>query len=259
MNRPNISIITVALNSEQYIKETIESVISQTYKHKELIIIDGNSTDKTTDIIERYDEHIDYWVSEPDGGIADAMNKGIKRATGDYILFLNSDDYLISDNALSHVSEAISNRYSIYLFRVKFLFEDGRYRYSSKRNLGFLTNFKMGSCHQGQVISRDLINELGGFDSSLRISFDYDLILKMYKKGQKSLSDDKVISVMRQGGISSRRDWVGLKNRYDEEKIIHFKNCDNSLMFLVYKLYWLAYIPYRLLRYRVDNGNQVRS
>ncbi len=257
MNTPKISIVTVALNSEKYIRKTIESVINQTYENKELIIIDGNSTDKTTEIVERYDEYIDYWVSEPDGGIADAMNKGIERATGDYILFLNSDDYLISDDALSYVSEAISNSYSIYLFGVKFLFEDGRYRYSSKRNLGFLTNFKMGSCHQGQVISRELINELGGFDTSLKISFDYDLILRMYRKGQKSTSDDKVISVMRQGGISSRRDWVGLKDRYDEEKIIHFRNCDNSLMFLVYKLYWLAYIPYRLLRYgvRVNNRN----
>ena len=248
INDKSISIITVSLNSEKYIEKTLESVRSQTYKNKEHILIDGGSKDATVEIIKRYSKYIDYWVSEPDRGIADAMNKGLEKANCDYVLFLNSDDYLVNPDILNNVARLMDNN-DIHIFKVKFLYEDGRKMLSLNHNVGLLTWFKMGSCHQGQIISRKLIQQLNGFDINLKINFDYDLLLRAYKFGAGSKSYDTIISVMRQVGISSRRDWPGFKERYDEEKKVHYKNCINGFMFFIYKLYWFFYIPYRYFRY----------
>ena len=105
MKNPKISIITICYNSEAHLEEAILSVVNQAYKNKEYIIIDGGSTDKTLSIIEKYRNKIDYFVSEPDKGISDAFNKGIKVATGDMIGIINSDDKLEKD-ALQMVAES---------------------------------------------------------------------------------------------------------------------------------------------------------
>ena len=246
---PKISIVTVALNSAKYIESNIESVMVQSYKNREHIIIDGKSSDGTVDIIRKYENNIDHWISEPDGGIAEAMNKGIDRATGDYVLFLNSDDYLIDSMALENVSSYLVDSLDIYIFKVLFLYNDGKTLPSLNNSLGYLTYFKMGSCHQGQIHSRTMLLKLGKFDTNLRINFDYDLMLRAYKNGASSKSIDIFISVMRQVGISSRRDWTGFKQRYDEEKLVHRKNSDSKFMWMVYEVYWLLYIPYRFIRY----------
>ena len=249
MSNIKISIITVSLNSEKYIESTILSVANQTYKNKEHIIIDGGSSDLTTKIIGDYQDYFSYWISEPDDGIAEAMNKGIDIATGDYILFLNSDDYFIDETALERGSKYLEDFLDIYVFQVMYLYDDGRELISNTNPLGLLTNFKMGSSHQGQLISRDLFNRIGKYDQSLEINFDYDFILRAYRYGASARSIEMLISVMRQVGISSRRDWLGFKNRYDEERLIHFNNCKGILCYIIYKIYWLLYIPYRRFRY----------
>ncbi|MBQ0725063.1 MAG: glycosyltransferase, partial [Cycloclasticus sp.] len=96
-----ISVITVCFNAAEYIEETIQSVVEQKGVEFEYIIVDGLSTDGTVDIIKRYQASIDQWVSETDGGIAEAMNKGIGLATGDYLIFLHADDYFINTDGLS--------------------------------------------------------------------------------------------------------------------------------------------------------------
>jgi glycosyltransferase involved in cell wall biosynthesis len=103
MKEPKITIITVSRNSEQFLPETIESIINQSYANIEYIIIDGASTDSTIDIIKHYSENIDIWISEPDTGMYDAMNKGLERATGDYILVLNSDDLLMDNDTIKNI------------------------------------------------------------------------------------------------------------------------------------------------------------
>jgi glycosyltransferase involved in cell wall biosynthesis len=100
-----ISVITVVYNGQDYLEETIQTVLKQTYQNKEYIIIDGGSLDDTVEIIKKYEDSIDYWISEPDNGIADAMNKGLKVAQGDYILFLHSDDYFLENNTLEKASQ----------------------------------------------------------------------------------------------------------------------------------------------------------
>ena len=102
---PKISIITVAFNSSKTIKGTIESIISQDYNNIEYLIIDGGSKDGTMEIVKSYSEHVKYYVSEPDNGIYDAMNKGIRAATGDVIGILNSDDFYPNSFVLSNVAK----------------------------------------------------------------------------------------------------------------------------------------------------------
>jgi len=112
---PFITIITAALNSEATIKKTLESVRNQTFQDFEHIVIDGGSRDETLEILKKYDNTYNLtWISEPDNGIADAMNKGIDLATGDYILFLHSDDYLVNSSVLKRASEYLADRFDIF-------------------------------------------------------------------------------------------------------------------------------------------------
>ena len=117
-----ISIITVTLNSEKYIEDTIQSVIQQTYQNIEYIIIDGASEDGTLDIIKKHEDKIDYWIAEPDNGISDAMNKGLKIAKGDYVLFLQSDDYMADSTALERAAQClqVNSNLDLYIFNVIF-------------------------------------------------------------------------------------------------------------------------------------------
>ena len=108
-----ITIITVTYNAEEYLEKTILSVVNQSYSNIEYIIIDGNSSDKTIDIIKQYDSKISYWISEPDKGIYDAMNKGIKNATGEWIQFLNAGDTLTENTTLSNVLPYLTDSYDL--------------------------------------------------------------------------------------------------------------------------------------------------
>jgi glycosyltransferase involved in cell wall biosynthesis len=179
-----ISIITVCRNSEQFLAETIESVINQTYPNIEYIVIDGASTDSTVDIIKRYSSNITAWLSEPDTGMYDALNKGLNLATGDYILNLNSDDLLESNDTISKVVDNIVKERPDYFYGnlVKFRFEDRKY----KKVRLFPVNFKQlllsthltFASHPVFFISAKLNKTLGGYNSTYKNVSDYDYILR---------------------------------------------------------------------------------
>lgn len=256
MSGKKISIITITLNAERYLEQTIASVVNQTYSNREYIIVDGGSTDGTLDIIKKYESEIDNWISEPDNGIADAMNKGIDLATGDYILFLHSDDYLVNSSVLERASEYLGDRFDIFFFQVLHDI-NGQNQVSSNRSLGWLTNFKMGSCHQGQLCSRKLFQRIGKFDTSFKIDMDYDLILRAYRAGASCNSVNMPLAVMRLIGISSRTDWKSLRERFDEERRVHFKNCTTIWMRLLYIFYWMMYLPYRKSLHALNPNKKV--
>jgi len=239
------SIVTISLNSEKDIETAIVSVAEQTYKNREHIIIDGGSQDSTVEIIRKYSEHLSYWVSEPDDGIADALNKGIEHATGDYILFINSDDFLIDNTALESVYSSIQDQVDYYIFQVMSVYPDKTRKLLPNRNFGLSTYFKMGSCHQGHVISRSLFKKYGTYDSSFKIGMDYDFVLRLFSQHVESRSVDAVVSCMGQTGISSRKDWVGLRQRFMDERKAHEKNCANPLLKVIYPIYWFVYLAYR--------------
>jgi glycosyltransferase involved in cell wall biosynthesis len=244
-NDIKFSIVTISLNSEEDIETAIVSVADQTYKNKEHIIIDGGSQDSTVDIIRKHKEHLSYWVSEPDNGIADAFNKGIEQATGDYILFINSDDFLIDKKALEYICDAIQDQVDYYIFQVMSILPDKTRKLMPNRNFGLSTYFKMGSCHQGHVISRKLFEKYGGYDNSFKIGMDYDFVLRVKSQRVESRSVDVPISCMGQAGISSRKDWAGLRQRFMDERMAQEKNCDNVVLKAIYPLYWFVYLTYR--------------
>jgi len=247
MNFPLISIITITLNSEKYLEQTIQSVVKQSYKNKEYIVIDGASTDSTVDIIKNHASQINKWISESDKGIADAMNKGLKVATGDYILFLHSDDYLADENALEEASQFMGQKQDMFLFNLYFLDNDNK-TLSRPRGLSWWMNFKTGVLHQSCICSKNLFEKLGYFDTNFKIAMDYDFFLRAYRSGIKTKYIDLPLSVMRKTGISSRLDWPYLTKRFSEEREIQLKNCNSLIMKSAYRIYWPTYLAYRLAR-----------
>jgi len=242
LKSPLISIITITLNAETYLGQTIQSVLNQTCKNIEYIIVDGGSTDGTLGVIEKYKNEIAHIISEKDEGIADAMNKGAALAQGDYIIFLHADDYFAHDNAIEAVVEKMDRTADIVACNIQY---GVRQSTCKPRGFNFWFNFKQGIYHQGIVCRRDLIEKLNGFDTQFRIAMDYDFFLRAYRRGAKLIKVPAVLSVMRDTGISSRQDWQSLKVRFNEERRVHEKNCGASSMRILYKLYWFLYLPYR--------------
>ena len=165
---PLITVITVVLNGEKTLEETIESVISQTYPNVEYIIIDGGSTDGTLDIIKKYEDYIDYWVSEPDEGIYDAMNKGIKMVSGHGILFLNSGDKLLTNRCFNDIKIP---GFLYYKYEIKL----GKLRIT--RTIKKPKSYKISLPVPHQAIIFDARKKLL-YDTSYKIAADYDYFLR---------------------------------------------------------------------------------
>lgn len=216
-NKPIISIVTVVFNGEKYLEETIQSVINQTYSNVEYIIIDGGSTDGTLDIIKKYENQIDYWISEKDSGIYDAMNKGIKTASGEIIAFLNADDrYELS--AIENVAQLFINDNSI-----DFIYGDLNI-IDSKSNViakfyGNISVWKrtMPFGHPTLFVKSSIIKKIL-FDTRYKVIADYDFILKLMLLKYKYKNSKKIIANFRTEGISENT------NLYFEVFPVHKKH-----------------------------------
>lgn len=201
-----ISIVTVCFNSVATIEQTIKSVINQSYKNIEYIIIDGGSTDGTFDIIKKYESYISYWVSEPDKGIYDAMNKGIKVATGKLIAFINSDDWYDKD-AIYHFAEAYKEEPADVLFGdLVYIKEDGSTQYENNETVDLKKMLYTNKlCHQAICVNTQLM-KASPFDLQYKIAADYDFLLRLFM-GNHSFRyvGNYLISYFRFGGVSSSR------------------------------------------------------
>lgn len=245
---PLLSIVTITYNSEKYLQDTIDSVASQTYPFIEYIIIDGQSTDDTLSIIKRNEEKINFWSSEKDNGIADAMNKGLEKVTGDFVLFLHSDDYLVCNNCIEDALNYLDDLHDIFAFSILFKTKD-QVKHKKTPSWDARFNLKTKLLHQGVLCRKDLFERIGVFSTRYKVAMDYDFFLRAYRKRcNVKLIDDFLLSVMRDTGVSSRGDWDSLKRRFAEEKIAHYKNSTGLFMNLAYGVYWLAYPAYRKLK-----------
>jgi len=201
-----VSIITVCFNSDTTIKDTIESVINQTHPNIEYIIIDGGSTDSTIDIIKKYENHITKWISEPDEGIYDAMNKGIEMASGELIGLLNSDDTYNPESVQIVVSHYLKNPaadvfhgdVSMYDFSNNFLF-----RVKPSNNFNDIWH-NMIINHPGTFISKKVYLTYGVYSLDYKLAADYELILRFYLKDVKFHYINNVLAFMRIGGIGEQ-------------------------------------------------------
>lgn len=205
-----ISLITVTYNSEAYLKDCIKSVLAQDYKNLEYIIIDGASTDSTLQIIESYKTKIAHFVSEPDKGIYDAINKGINLATGDIVGILNSDDMLSTSCVLTKVAEAFNvyNELQALFADVAFVERENskklvRY-YSSKRFRPWMFQFGFQPAHPTFYAKRSVFEQYGVYRTDMKIAGDFELLVRFLAKGRinyKYLNLQLV--TMRIGGIST--------------------------------------------------------
>ena len=220
--RPLVSVVTVVFNGEKYLEETIQSVINQTYDNVEYILIDGGSTDGTLDIIKKYEDRIDYWVSERDRGIYDAMNKGIDLASGEWINFMNAGDGL---DSYSILNEIFSNKINLKIGLIYGNTNIGHKILKHKKNLTINDMMQgMMLCHQSVFYRLDKKIK---YNTAYKFCGDQEFTIRyMLSKNNEILYLDKTISKYDLSGVSSSN-----LNKITKEK------------FLINKSYNFSYLP----------------
>jgi glycosyltransferase involved in cell wall biosynthesis len=206
----NVSIITAVFNNKSHIADCITSVLNQSYKNIEYIIIDGGSTDGTRDVIKKYDGKISKWISEPDNGIYDALNKGIKLASGDVIGFLHADDVFAHNNIIETIVSEISKRktdscYSDLVYvESKNIDKVIRYWKSCPYNDTLFYRGWMPP-HPTFFVKKEIYDKYGSFNTHFKIASDYELMLRFLVKYRIStVYIPEVLIKMRMGGTSNR-------------------------------------------------------
>ena len=204
MTEPRFSIITINYNDQLGLQKTIESVISQTYTGIEFIVVDGDSSDGSKGIIDQYSSQITKWVSEIDKGIYHAMNKGIKMATGDYLLFLNSGDSLIDLEVVKTVSNEMTDNKDLYYGDIYFKRKDKTTKETFPENLTFDFFYYNNLSHQATFIKRTLFDDLFLYNESYKIAADWEFFIYAICKANVSYRHLPIYITLYDGtGISS--------------------------------------------------------
>jgi len=246
-----VSVITVVLNNKDYVEASIRSVLAQTYSGIEHIIIDGGSTDGTVDVIRRCNGKISQFINEPDNGIYDAMNKGIRLATGDIIGILNSDDFYADENAVSEVVKEFEKKKVDSVFAdLVFIKRDNPnkiVRYYKSSNFS-PDKFRYGwmPAHPTFFAKHSVYKQYGMFRTDYKLASDYELLTRFLGKYKISYSYiPRVLIKMRTGGVSTK----SFKNNIIHNREIIRACAENGLetnFFRVYSKYFLK--VFELLR-----------
>lgn len=244
-----VSIITVCLNSAATIEQAIQSVLGQTYKNIEYIVIDGASNDGTCEIIEKYKEKITYYVSEPDDGIYYAMNKGLRLATGDIIGILNSDDWYAIDAIEKVVNTFATSSCQMVHGKLAMLYSENEYRIIEKRELSNLY-IGMVFSHPTVFIKRDVYQEYGLFDEQYRSASDYELMLRLYTKGISIVYIPEVLAFFRKGGYSQKNIKLSIDETHNIAQRYIKKRNDDKKDYLLEKEE--ENYSEKLYRYKID-------
>lgn len=176
-----LTIITINYNNLEGLKRTMESVINQTWQEFEYIVIDGGSTDRSAEYIESQNGNIDYWVSEPDKGIYNAMNKGIAKATGEYLLFLNSGDHLNDSTVLEKINVHLKDEEMIY-FNIREIRGNSMWIKKCPQEITFSHLFRFTIPHQSTFIQKSLFERVGLYDENLKIVSDWKFFILAFSK-----------------------------------------------------------------------------
>lgn len=218
-NKPVISIITVVYKGVDLLSGTIESVIDQTYAHIEYIIVDGGSTDGTVAVIEKYQGQINQWVSEADKGLYDAMNKGLKMATGDFVWFMNAGDHLYAPDTVEKMIDQWQPDTDI-LYGEVMLVDDGRKELgtrtaTTKQKLTNPLRWQdlakgMVVCHQGFLPRRSI----APFYIENNLTADIDWVIKCLKASNRTTATEMIVATYLVGGLSKQQHQQSLKDRY---------------------------------------------
>jgi glycosyltransferase involved in cell wall biosynthesis len=255
-----LSIITINFNNADGLRKTIESIVNQTFTDYEYIVIDGGSTDGSVDIIRQYADRISFWISEPDSGIYNAMNKGIKAAKGEYCLFMNSGDTIYSNSVLHKVFELeftsdiiTGNMLKQFPNRKTYLDKGAGFSVQkNRRQLTLLDFYKGGNLnHQATFIKRSLFEKYGLYDERWKIASDWKFFMQSIAiSGETIQYIDLTVSRFDMTGISSENPSIFNSERtailneifpksilYDYNELIKFKN---SLVYLMICFFQMA-------------------
>ncbi|BEH72973.1 glycosyl transferase [Edwardsiella tarda] len=222
-----VSVVTVCYNCVDSIVDTIKSVINQSFKNFQYIIIDGGSSDGTCDYIEKYKKHIDIYISEKDCGIYDAMNKGLSLATGDYVIFMNAGDKFYNNNVLEMVfgNDIYSPKAALIIGNTVV----GEYKRIKKRSKMSTNAMYMPVCHQSIFYKTNVISTIG-YDLKYKLAADFKLTLFLLGKENNIIELEQVVSHISSGGVSDRmRSLV-----YDEYRSIRREFGDNEVKLFFY-------------------------
>lgn len=235
-DKPLITIITVTYNCKNFLECTLKSILSQSYPNIECILIDGGSDDGTIDLIKGYESDLDYWVSEPDSGIYDAMNKGISLALGDYIGILNAGDGLYEEAISYYVNEINKNGADVVCATIDILDSDSKLKYVFKplKSKGS-TIYRMPFAHMSAYIKRDVFDRIGLYSLDYKLSADFDFFYKIIERREIVSEVECSVGYFREGGVSSDL----LKSLLDTKRIIS-KNRGR-----VYSILWFIFRCFR--------------
>lgn len=198
--KPYVSIITVVLNNAKGLFSTLQSLFNLRFQNIEIIVIDGASTDGTVDVIQKYQDYLSYWISEPDKGIYDAMNKGLARATGEWVNFMNAGDLFFDPHVLSKIFTAESVRADV-------IYGDSIARYPAFQAMRKATPPEdlwkgMVSCHQAMFFRTNLINE-AGYKTEGCFSADFEMVLRLFMTGKHFEYIPETVAVFDTRGLSN--------------------------------------------------------
>ena len=218
--QPTFSIITITYNAERWLERTILSVLSQSYPNIEYILIDGASKDKTVEIIKQYESGISSWISEPDKGLYDAMNKGLKLATGDYVWFLNAGDTLYTADTVQRIVASLKKKVSlpdVIYGETRIVDAEGRSlgmrRLKAPEKLNW-NSFRMGMlvCHQSFISKREIAPL---YNTEYRLTADYDWCIQCLRRSKRIHNTRLILSNFLEEGLSSVNRKASLKERYE--------------------------------------------
>lgn len=256
---PKISVVIVTFNRSKVIERAIRSFSIQDYPCKELVVIDGGSTDGTVEIIKKLRSSIACWISEPDRGIYHAFNKGVERATGDWVFFLGSDDYFhdpsILSKAAAYLSKVDMQQHKIVYGKVSLVSSTGTYVDEMNKPWEQVKNkFLQGCyiCHQGVFQHRDLFKIHGNFDEAFKISGVYDFMLRELKDRDALFMPDITVASMEVGGglSSDPENTIKVMREYSKART------NNKIKNFPHLLYWGYIKAYaRLFVYRIFGEN----
>ena len=217
MNYPKISIVTVTWNAAQALRETLQNIARSDYPNLEVVVIDGASTDRTAEVVKEYADRVDYFVSEPDGGIYDAMNKGLRAASGEYVWYINAGDRIHGPESITRIFNGRPADADIYYGETLIRSERGEELGLRKKKLPermTWRSFRRGMvvCHQSILVRRAIAPK---YDLRYRYAADIEWVLESLKRAERIVNTHTILSEFIEGGASTVHRRESLRERYD--------------------------------------------
>lgn len=236
---PIVTVVTVVVNDAEGLRKTILSTANQDYRQIRHIIIDGGSTDGTLSVIQEHESVIDFWISEPDRGIYDAMNKGIAQATGQWLFFLNAGDVFYDDNAVETAmakASSVKEHLTVMYGKVILSHENGRAIVKRPKPVLWIY-YGLFASHQSMFFRRETL--VAGYSLDYPLAGDYALIAKLYLQGARFVQLNHIISVFEEGGFSYKNASQGRdENHRIRVNVLGMPSFLSKLIYVANRLTW---------------------